>query len=505
MRSKDRQYIPTMPARPAPSPSLWQRLRSVASSAIATVRTTAGRVVAFVTRKTTGARRALARVARAAMVRRPWVLTRDGVKHVAETVHMGNRAAAVRVANWFRFQRKYAPRKVSSWTKDTWRRVIHPFMRVRVTVLGIGAVVVGLAVAPMTTLAVLAACGAMLFGLSRLIRRLEDVDHSAARAALCVIEIAAQVLCVAAYIAAGAIVLAFSAASAAFAVTEVLELVLRYLDVPFAVSLAALTFFVLTANWGFGAIEVAWLVLVHETKAPTQATRSHAQDRQAIPLIRVGADHAWNDDQIADEAAHDAVRPVQVAKCMGCDLEDAGPRFGFGNMTSLCSDCFEYLAEDELVLAVDRGEVSAKDVAAAVQAGVKVPAYVVITTGARLRNTRIDLDREAITCRTKARVLSEQDPSRIHWAETAWWFDGRGERRARRWHGFVDGHVATFVEYKHEKDVRGFYTEIGDVRFKTLSGAQDAAADEIADRKYEDDLVVASASNSRPRVVGAAS
>lgn len=466
------------------SPSIWQRARAVVSSAIAKVRVIGACVVSFVSKKATGARRALARVARAAMIRRPWVLTRDG-----------SQDAASRAVNWCR---------------TTWRRVIHPFMRIRVAVLGIGAVVVGLAVAPVVTLASLAGCGVALLGLSRLIRRLEVTDHPAARAALRIIEVAAQILCVVAYVAAGAVVIAISAVSAAFAVTEVLELVLRYLDVPLAVSLAALAFFVLTASWGLVAIEAAWLALVYEAKVPAQASRPRSQDRQAIPLIRVDAERAWNGDDtidivpgtaetsVADEETQEAMNidetneadqvAVRVTKCMGCDLDDASPRFGLGNMTSLCGQCFEYLVEDELIAAADRGEVSAKDVAGAVRSGIAVPAYVVVATGARLRNTRINLDNEAITCRTPARVLSEQDPSRIHWAETGWWFDGRGNRRARRWHGFVSGRIATTVEYQHEKDSRGFYFVVeGDSWtsscFKTLAGAQDAAADEISDRQ----------------------
>lgn len=475
MRSKDRQYIPTMPAVLAPS--LWERLRGAVSVAAAAVRSAGARVVAFVARKATGVRATLSRVARAALVRRPWVLTRGGARDAAS--------------------------RAAGWCRTTWRRVVHPFMRVRVAALGIGAAVLGLVVAPVTTLVTLAACGAALVGLSRLIRRLEGSDHPVAHVILRAIEVVAQVLRVAAYVAAGAAVLVISAASVAFAATEVLELVLRYLDVPLAASLAALAFFVLTASWGLGVVEIAWLALVYEGKAPARAARPRPEGRQAIPLIRIDAERAWNGEEIVGvvpgiaglaptEGAMDMVDETEpsprATQCMGCSLDDASPRFGFGCMTSLCGECFEYLAEDELVEAADRGEVDARDVTAAVQAGIAVPAYVIIATGARLRSTRINLDLEDITCRTEARVLSEQDLSRIHWAETGWWFDGRGGRRARRWHGFVSGQVAATVEYQHEKNARGFYFTVGDDSwtsrcFKTLAGAQDAAADEVSDRR----------------------
>jgi hypothetical protein len=477
MRNKDRQYIPTMPARPAPS--LWQRLRGAASAAVSAVRSAGARVAALVARKVTGARAALIRVARKAAIHRPWVLTRDGAKDAVS--------------------------RTSGWCRTAWGRVIRPFLRVRVVALGIGAAVIGLATAPVATLTVLAGCGAVLVGLSRLIDHLEGSVHPSARVALHVIEVAAQVLRVVAYVAAGVAVLAISAVSAAFAVTEVLELVLRYLDVRLAASIATLVFFVLTASWGLVLAEIAWLALVHERKASSGAMRTDSGERQAIPLIRTDAERAWNGDETAHVVPGAPASTVtkfetllketqgtmgvskDTTKCMGCDRDDRGPRYRIGSMPSLCDECFTYLVEDELVAAADRGEVSAEDVTAAVRNGIPVPAYVVIASGARLRSTRIDLDIEDVTCRTEARALSEQDPSKIHWAETGWWFDGRSNRRARRWHGFVSGRIAATVEYQHAKDVRGFYVVASDSSwdrgpFRKLETAQDAAADEISDR-----------------------
>lgn len=489
MRNKDRQYIPTIPARQAPS--LWQRLRGAASVAVAAVRSTGARVIALVVRKATRARAALRRVARAVMVHRPWILTRDGARD--------------------------ASAHATKWGRTTWRRVVRPFMRIRVTVLGIGAVVLGLVAAPVATLTVLAGCGVALVGLSRLIHRLEKSTRPAAHVALRVIEVAAQVLRGAAYVAAGIAVVAISAVSVAFAVTEVLECVLRYLDVPLAASLAALAFFVLTASWGLVATEIAWLALVHDEKASGSAARPGSAERQAIPLIRIDAERAWRGDEVmndvsgtqvpmaAEEEMQETTRIIdnevktRTAKCMGCDLDDGSSRYRIGGLSSLCSDCFQCLVEDELISAADRGEVDADDVSAAVRAGIPVPAYVVIATGARLRSTRIDLDREAITCRTEARVLSEQDPSKIYWSETGWWFDARGSRRARRWHGFVSGRVVSVVEYEYQKDARGFYASIEggtwvSPGYKTLVGAQDAAADEVSDRRQVEPRTAARAS-----------
>jgi hypothetical protein len=508
MRSQARvlQYIPIPVQRvrctnTVTTPSIWQRARAAVSSAVSQVRSVVARVVAAIARKVTGARASIARVARAAMVRRPWVLTRDGAG--------------------------YAASRASSWLGDAWRRVGRPFMRVRVAVLGIGAVVVGLVISPITTLVVLAGCGAALVGLSKLISVLETSRHSAARFTLVAIEWVARAGRVLAYAAAAAVVTALCFVSVAFAATEVLELVLRYLDVAGAASIAALAFFLLTANWGLAAIEVAWLALVH---TDSRRARTRAQERQEIPLIRIDAERAWRGEEIVDivpgtaeplatekemqemmdmideapadilavfASAEDARRfgapvrsGVRTGKCMGCDLDDGGVRFGIGQLSVLCDQCFSFLIEDELVNAAEAGQVSAEDVVLAIDAGIQVPASVVIASGARLRSTRIDLDVEDVTCRTAARTDSEKDSTKVYWAETAWWFDGRSNRRARRWHGFVGGRLVVRVEYEHARGERGFYAmSLTDSTpdswdqgpYRTLAAAQVAAADEVSD------------------------
>lgn len=463
------QFIPVISTTDVnPSLSVWQRVRVAASSVIAKVRAVSARIAAFVSKKVSGARASIARVARVAMVRRPWILSRDGASHA--------------VSHSFQ------------WCSDTWRRVVCPFMRVRVVVLGIGAVVVGLAVSPVTTLVILAGCGAALVGLSRLVSVLETSERPAARFMLVVIEWVTRTGRVLVYVAASAVVIGLCFMSMAFAATEVLELVLRYLDVVNAASMAALAFFVMTASWGLAIVEVAWLILVHTDK---RRVRTPSQERQVIPLIRIDAERAWNGDSTpivvgADEYATGSESHSRTSPCMGCDLDDGGARFGVGNLSTLCGQCFSYLVEDELITAADAGQVSAEDVTCALGAGIEVPASVIIASGARLRSTRVALNAEAITCRSVACSDSERDPTKIYWAETAWWFDGRGNRRARRWHGFVAGLVAGQVDYVYDREIRGFYVatprregspQLGMGPYRTLSYAQEIAADELSDKR----------------------
>ena len=487
-KTRARQSIPVIPRAPSKGLSAWQRARAVASNVVTRVVRVVKSLVTRAGTAITGAGRKIkarmARVARAIMVRRPWVMTRDGAS--------------------------YAARRAATWSKDTWRRVIHPFLRVRVVALGFATFVVGLAVAPVATIAITAASGVVLVGLARAISTLETLGHPAARVMLMVIEWVAQAGRVLAYVATAAVIMGFCFASVAFAATEVLELVLRYARIPYAVSIAALAFFTLTGNWALLCVEIAWLAL---TRRPAMSDAS--RERRAIPLIRIDAERAWNGNEVVDvvpgipaplmsnaeiadmTAVFSGVDKAagvlgwngKTLKCEGCDRDDGGPRFGIGKLASLCGGCFACLVDDELIAASDEGRVSADDVVAAVTAGVSVPGYVIIASGARLRSTRVAYDGEAITVRSPERVRSEEDPTRIYWAETAWWFDGRGERRARRWHGFVGGRIASVIEYLYARDERGFYviepahgTRRGAAGpYRKLETAQEFAVDEIAD------------------------
>lgn len=469
------QFIPIIPSASVDaSPSIWRRVRVVVTSAVDKARSAVARGVSTAAKVVNVARATVARAARFLLVRRPWVLTRDGAEHAAS--------------------------RARSWCSDTWRRVVRPFMRVRVVALGIGAVVVGLAVSPVTTLVALASCGAVLVGLSRLIAALEESEHAGARPVLKCIEAGAWVLLAAAYAMTAGIIAALCLVSVAFAVTEVLELALRYFDVENAAAAAALAFFVLTANWGLAFVEIAWLAFA---RTDERRARAPSQERQAIPLIRIDAERAWSGDSTVDAVLVDETpRVARTSACMGCDLDDNGVRFGIGKLPSLCDQCFSFLVEDELVNAAEDGQVSAEDVTCALDAGIEVPASVIIASGARLRSTRVDLDVEFITCRLDARSDSERDPSKIYWAETAWWFDGRGNRRARQWHGFVTGLVAAKVDYEHDRGARGFYVrlprEMGP--YRALSSAQEAAADEVSDaRAIVSGAAATGASNSSAR------
>lgn len=458
--------------------SFWGRIRNTVSSVAAriasVVKRTAARVVrttkavAVGTARTTkavvlGTGVAIARVARAAMVRRPWVLTRDGAKQAVSSA--------------------------ASWCNNTWHRVLRPFLQIRVAALAVGAVTVGLFVAPVVTVAITAGCGLVLVAAAKLILVLEKVadTSSAARTTLKVIEVLVQIGRVLVYAATAAFVVAASCVSMVFLATEVLELVLRFLNVPNAFYIALITSCVLTGNWFFAAFAALAMMPVPsfspftvemEIEEPVAKAASYASERQEIPVI-----HDIIDTEVT----------VSSSPCMGCDRSDGGPRFSAGKLAELCHECFSFVVQDELIKAAESGQVSAENVEDAIRQGVSVPAAVIIASNAHPHHMRVQLDLEDITCRMGAsvRAHSEADHTKIFWLETAWWFDGRGVKKPVQWHGFVKGFVETFIVFEHAKHQRGFYAMSIAVEgegswsegpFRTLFRAQEIAADEISDR-----------------------
>jgi len=358
--------------------------------------------------------------------------------------------------------------QVGKWLKDAWVRGVKPFVRVRMAAVAVGATVVALVAAPVATVVWFSVAGLALLGVAKGIARLEAGGHTTL---LGVIEAVARAAYWALFAITVGVVLFLSITSLVFAVTELFELVLRLADVTRAVSIAALAFFVLTGNWAFAVLEAGWLGYVTQD---ARKTRSAAQRRQEIPTLKFI-------DVDGSESRSD------MSVCEGCGVMDGGGRYrALGMSSALCDSCFACWAEDELITAADAGLLNPYEVEVAVESGVNVPAYVVIKSGAKLRSVRIDLDREAVTCRTKARIDSKGDASKIHWAETAWWFDGRGNKRARRWHGFVDGVIRSVISYEHARDIRGFYVmePSGESRaYHTLEGAQMTVATLISDAR----------------------
>jgi len=378
-----------------------------------------------------------------------------------------------------------ATTKVVSWIRDTWNRVLKPFLRLRVVAFGIVFAVVALIASPLTTMLVVFGVGAALWGLSYLVEHLESSTTPAARFALKSIEFAAQFIKGLVYVAAFALTIALCAVSAVFAATEILELVLRYFDVKNAVLFSSVAYFVLTGNWAF-------LVFVGLMSMATRMTRKESVRPRSVDTQTVTAPLHNKRTQIPVVKADDssASRRVKLPKCTACGVDDGGARYGLRNHKGICGECFKKLDEEDALKAAKKGKLTKADLGKMREAGVKVPAKVVEAVNNQPINRRVALSLEEIS-KLSAVENSRDDISKVHWAETAWWYDRNGTPHVREWLGFVDGKSVAAVEYQHEKANRGYAAwmlaeqkdndrKVG--VFHTLTKAHEVLADELSDQ-----------------------
>ncbi len=548
--------------------SFWQRAKSrvvdiakrIASPIAAASRTTAKAVKVAATKVASATKRTTLKVGRS-------------VKRAAKAVASKFRRSGVPSEGRLWRARRAADKtatRVVAWLRETWHRVLRPFIRLRVVAYGIVFAVVGLVVAPVTTLLVAAGIGAALVGLSYVVEWLEGSSSRAARVALKAIEIVGQLVVGLVYAATIALTLVLCT-YLPFLLTEVLELVLRYLNVRNAVLISSLVYFALAGEVAyfvvFGTLALLrWAparrsrsideqtvessgnrktrVVATESEWATatkfEAALAKSRERVAarhvagaaatvdavvsleplpssagmlvdeITLVRKGdfdgaaqliasrssaglgytleEARAW----VARVAKEENISPrrVKLPKCSACGVDDGGMRFGLRGHHDLCGSCFNQLDTEEALEAARTGRLNKAGLARLRKMGVKIPKAVEAAVNAQLVNRRRELTLDEIG-KLSAVANSRDDVSRIHWAETAWWYDRDGKPRVREWLGFVDGRSVVAVEYRHEKESRGFDAWLlgaqkDDDRkvgtFHTLGGAQDSLGDALTNQ-----------------------
>lgn len=357
--------------------------------------------------------------------------------------------------------------KAVTWTKATWKRVLKPFLKVRVLAMAIVTFVIGLIVSPVATLVATAAIGAALYTLSFGIEALEASTSKAARITLRVVEIAMAVIKGLVYITAAALTIALSVLSLPFALTEVLELVLRYFDVKGAAHIASAVFFAVTGNWLWLALALLFL-----SRERTSAGRSLRRSVDEQPVVATRGN-----------------RRVRLPKCTACGIDDGGSRFAVHGRRGICSVCFDALVREDALEAARKGRLTIQEYDFAVEHGLTpdgdVQRAIVDATKRRYRSLLSD---EINALPQKA--ASAADPTKVFWAETAWWHDDKGEPRTRKWLGFVAGTVVASVEYNHraaDNRYRASLVAKPGVDGKKLGGyrslakAQEVVADALSD------------------------
>jgi len=513
--------------------SFWQRAKN---RALDIAKRIASPVKAAAVKTATTVKRAAKAVVAKVRGTKAAVRTKFGAK----TKFEAELRAAKRAEKTARLQARFktATSSAGSWIRDTWNRVLKPFLKLRGVVFGIVFGIVGLVAAPLTTILVVFGTGAFLWSLSYLVEHLESSTSRSARFALKAIEAVAQLIKGLVYVATFALTIAFCATSVAFAVTEVLELVLRYFDVEGAVWLSSVAYFVLTGNWAFLAL--IGLMTLMTLKSNKEAVRPRSVDQQTVKApqhnrrTKIEKAKGWDkvetaggsiphadeprqfvfaDAEIAEaqtrvdhwkaelknveKVARDVARNtpaeprcVKLPKCTACGIDDGGARYGLRNHKGICGECFKKLDEEDALKAAKKGKLTKADLGKMREAGVKVPAKVVEAVKNQPANCRVTLTLEEIS-NLSAVANSRDDLSKVYWAETAWWYDRNGTPHVREWLGFVDGKSVACVEYQHEKANRGYAAWVlaeqkDDDRkvgvFHTLTKAHEVLADELSDQ-----------------------
>jgi hypothetical protein len=344
--------------------------------------------------------------------------------------------------------------RVKPIAKRAWAIALRPYLGGVLAGAALGTVIIGAFVAPATTIATLLVGGLVFVGLARGVRALEESDSRAAKVALDILEIVGQALRALAYAGAAVLAVAMASVSWTFAVFSVLLLVLAYLDVRGAGTIAFLAWCVLSGSWGFGLLWLMWRGAARLTLSRSQPVAVDVPEYSEIRREPVEHAHVLRRDYVAvgAEEVADLIVPEpsweetyeNATACDACGTTKGAarirsnavpfvtvgsPNFGKPHEASdamLCSSCYEAECEDNAIALTG---VSLK----------KVSTNVVLNA----------VGREALP----EVAASKADVTQVFWAVTAWWRDRRSNHHERQWDCFHDGKVVATVVYDHSRKV----------------------------------------------------
>jgi hypothetical protein len=502
-RSK-RQSIPKMdtqvevPTDDTNKPSIWARIKTAAQKTMT--------VVANASKKT------------AAVIAKPF---KAAAKKVAPPI----KSAAKKMACWARlvaYRVKHAVRPVTNFLEKLWHRALKPMCQF---VLLTTAVTVGFIcayLAPLATVLTLIVAAGVFFLLASAVSSTDEIRQAlpliprerwfvraVARASLAFvwgIEALARLLRVAAY--AGSLLLLglMCATSASFAFFMLTFVVLSYLQVKGASTIAFYAWCVVTGNWGtllvFALFDTTVLMTratrVTRTATPTatvperteasasrESSRSIVLDAEIVveDAVRVvtpsdapGQPHLWTRGNFlrakgTEElwgTVHD-VAPVSApdwaeqwdasTPCNACDEPKGGLRVttdGPIDTHGLCGACFDLQCEEDALRFT----------------GVSLKA----------RSLQVQLNATGIAS-TPEYSASKFNNNALHWLTTAWWRDRSGKSFEREWSCLHDGNVVAAVRHNYKRNVY-LVTVLGKTVSSTkttLGAAKRLASDTIND------------------------
>jgi hypothetical protein len=483
-----------------------------------------------------------ARVVRAA------VTVKQGAKRAVAAVVKTVRTAAAKVAVTARAVATVAIEKTQSvvasrpralraylaarlFAARLWHRSIRPLLRAMMYAFAIVAVFVALAVgftvAPLATILIYAGLVAAMLAIARGLRALEaaEVDGSTwARRTLNALNIGARVLRVLAYAAAAALTAALCAVSLSFAAFVAIDVVLSYLEVRGATTIAFLVSCAISGQWEIAIAWVLWRAVrggVISDASPAAYDRAAALRRDEMDaeaevfeaetarahrdvvdvvdavvelrpcdapnnpelwtrgnhLIAKGTEEMWGTEHDAPPVTADEIGETHDMRCAACTEASSGLLPSRVNGDLVCEVCYAAEAEDA-ALRYTGVSLKARSVEVRLnQAGVEASDEYALSRAVAAGQ---------LTAAQRATLAEsgwvEGDDAGV-WLLVAEWRDKQGREFPREWVCLYDGIEVARVSHERKRNV---YTAsvMGEVASRTWNDR--GAARRAANRQLRD-------------------
>jgi hypothetical protein len=221
-------------------------------------------------------------------------------------------------AQYMMYRAKYAAKPVTNFFGKLWQWSLKPICQVVLGVVAVTLLFVGAAIAPVTTILVLAGTAVLTLLLARALQALEAAEgHSkAARFTLRGLEIIARIGRAVLYTAAGALVVVACMASAATALYVATFIVLSYLQVRGASSFAFYVWCVATGSWGtllLFALLDSTLYLMRSRSAQTRRAAQEQEQEKYEESLRTKYEESLRAAQVRYAAQEQAAQAEHEA------------------------------------------------------------------------------------------------------------------------------------------------------------------------------------------------
>lgn len=330
---------------------------------------------------------------------------------VAKTVALKTKAAAKTV--WFK-------------TTIAWRTVLRPFLRYFGAFFGAVAWMSLLLTVPVATTAATVAAGLLLLGLSRALEALDGSNTRIAKVAIGAIEVIAQALRAAFYLASAACaVLSLPVWGPIVAIVGAAVIILRVLPRSEAIFSAPESMFETPARTRFEeAMDKT------RAEAATRRQKIEVVEAEIVAPVKAKTIRAKGAEEMFNTPACAACGTIEGALRVRSTNEVlyVGESHSRQSDDQLCGPCFDQECEDNAVR----------------------------FTGVSLKKMSTEVRLNAVGLATLAEhATSLTDAQNVHWSKTAtvWWRDHNGTPHDREWSCFHNGNVVATVRFDYRRGV----------------------------------------------------